>query len=322
MIKRRATRLWKALVIACLLTACTPELAQPLRIGTNIWPGYEPLYLAGELGYFGKDSVRLVEYTSSSEVMRAFRNNAIDAAGLTLDEALQLASLGADLKIVLVMDISSGADVILSRQGVKSIKDLKGKRIGAETNALGAYMLTRALEIAGLSSSEVTVVSLEISEHEHAFKEGMVDAVVTFEPVKSDLLAAGARNIFDSSRIPGEILDVLVIRSGALKQGDVRVRSILRGWFRALEYMSKNQRPAAEIMAKREGVSADRLLSSFGGLRFPSLEENRAMLDNGPSVLRASAERLAAVMAERKLISSIPDINVLFAAQYLKEGAL
>lgn len=58
----------------------------PLRIGTLVWPGYEPLYLARERGYLDPKSVRLVEYPSNSEVTRAFRNRAIEAAALTFDE--------------------------------------------------------------------------------------------------------------------------------------------------------------------------------------------------------------------------------------------
>ena len=49
----------------------------PLRLGTNIWPGYEPLYLASSIKALPEEQVRLVQYASASDVIRAFRNEVI-----------------------------------------------------------------------------------------------------------------------------------------------------------------------------------------------------------------------------------------------------
>jgi len=88
-------------VLAPSLAGCGVEPAPPLRIGTNVWPGYEPLYLARELGYLDPRSVHLVEYPSASEVIRAFRNHAIEAAALTFDEVLLLTQDGFKPRVVL-----------------------------------------------------------------------------------------------------------------------------------------------------------------------------------------------------------------------------
>ncbi len=88
-------------VLALSLAGCGVEPAPPLRIGTNVWSGYEPLYLARELGYLDPRSVHLVEYPSASEVIRAFRNQAIEAAALTFDEVLLLTQDGFEPRVVL-----------------------------------------------------------------------------------------------------------------------------------------------------------------------------------------------------------------------------
>ncbi|MDQ6966158.1 MAG: hypothetical protein Q9M23_04455, partial [Mariprofundaceae bacterium] len=77
-----------ALLLTQLLAACTPAPKPDLRIGTNIWPGYEPLYLARSLGLFKDTGISLIEYPSSTETMRALRHGSIEAGALTLDEAL------------------------------------------------------------------------------------------------------------------------------------------------------------------------------------------------------------------------------------------
>lgn len=80
-----------ALVLCLLLAILAPltHAGQVLRLGTNVWPGYEPLYLAAEHeAWPSRFNVRMVEYPSATEVLRAFRNRALEAAALTLDEVL------------------------------------------------------------------------------------------------------------------------------------------------------------------------------------------------------------------------------------------
>ena len=106
-------------IVACIaallvLAGCSqPETA--LRIGTNVWIGSEPLYLARELGRLDPASVQLVEYPSASEVLRAYRNEAIDGMVISLDELFGLAADGFQPRIILVVDVSSGADVVVGR---------------------------------------------------------------------------------------------------------------------------------------------------------------------------------------------------------------
>src|SRR6185436_4054176 len=143
----------------------------------------------------------------------------------------------ADLKIVLVLDFSNGADVVMAKPDIGSLQELRGRRIGYETTPFGAYMLTRSLEHAGLRLDEVKMVSVELDQHEKAFRAGEVDAIVTSEPSRSRLLATGAKLLFDSSKIPSEVTDVLVARESYLKSNPEAVEALLRGWFKALKYM-------------------------------------------------------------------------------------
>src|SRR4029434_5342441 len=103
------------------------EREPALRIGTNVWIGSEPLYLARELGYLDPAVVQLVEYPSASEVLRAYRNQAIDGMVISLDELFGLAVDGLTPRIILVVDVSHGADVVVGRPGMKSMQGLHGK---------------------------------------------------------------------------------------------------------------------------------------------------------------------------------------------------
>lgn len=302
------------LVAALIAMSCGAEEADILRIGTNVWPGYEPLYLARGLGFLGEDDFRLVEYSNSSEVIRNFRNGAIDAAALTLDEVLLLAQNGVGCRVVMVMDISHGGDVIIGRPGVESLEDLRGGRVGVENTALGAFVLARALEISGQTATSMDVVSATVDRHEDLFRSQAVDAVVTFEPVRSRLLAAGGSLLFDSTQIPGEIVDVLIVDPHYLEQNPEKVRKLATEWFRALAHMEEHPSDAWQRIAERLNITPDEVPASFAGLRLPNREENRRMLgaaEAEPELMR-TAEYVAEIMIQKHLLSGEVEIEELF----------
>jgi NitT/TauT family transport system substrate-binding protein len=226
-----------ALVLSLLGCAREPEPA--LRIGTNVWIGSEPLYLARELGRFDPAAVQLVEYPSASEVLRAFRNQAIDGMVISLDELFGLAVEGFDPRIILVVDVSHGADVVVGRNGMRTMHDLKGRSVAVESSALGAFVLSRALAVNNMQPSDVNVVHLESNEQPAAFEKGQVDGAVTFDPYNAQFLLSGAQTLFDSTQIPGEIVDLLAVPASAVQQRPKQVQALLNGWVDAAVYVQR-----------------------------------------------------------------------------------
>ena len=195
--------------------------------------------MRGTWSIWTASAVQLVEYPSASEVSRAFRNQAIDGMVISLDELFVLAVDGLQPKIVVVVDVSHGADVVVGRSGMRTMKDLRGKRVAVESGALGAFVLSRALALNGMQASDVSMVHLESNEHPAAFEQGQVDGAVTFDPYRTQLLGAGAHTLFDSSQIPGEIVDLLAVRASVLEKNPRAVQTLLTGWFKALDYLER-----------------------------------------------------------------------------------
>jgi len=305
------------LLSALFLLGCSDNKPNPLRLGTNVWLGYEPLFLARSLGYLKNEDIRLVEFMSASEVIRAFTNQSLDAAALTLDEALLLLERGADITVVLVHDISHGADAILAKPDIKAMPSLMGKRIGVEGSALGAFTLARALELHHLALEDIEIIQLEINEHEKAYKEELVDAVVTFEPVRTKLLNAGAHELFSSREIPGEIVDVLVVCNCVLKQQQGNIQKLINGWFEALEYLDKYPEDATQRMTARLKMSPDQILDSFSGLNLPNREENIRLITGSNPTLLSTAQRLQKIMLANKLLKKNVPVDRLFKASPL-----
>jgi len=305
-------------VLACValllpLAGCVREPETALRIGTNVWIGCEPLYLARELGRLDPAAVQLVEYPSASEVHRAFRNQAIDGMVISLDELFGLAADGFDPRIILVVDVSHGADVIVGRRGMRTMQDLKGKSVAVESSALGAFVLSRALALNGMQASDVNVVHLESNEQPRAFEKGLVDGAVTFDPYRVQFLRAGAKTLFDSTQIPGEIVDLLAVRANVVEKQPKAIQAVLTGWFDAIDYMKSEPNDAARRMGIRQQTTGEQFLEAEQGLHIPSREENLRMLGGATPELAVTGRRLLALMVDAKLLRPGLDIERVLA---------
>jgi NitT/TauT family transport system substrate-binding protein len=257
--------------------------------------------------------VQLVEYPSASEVLRAYRNQAIDGMVISLDELFGLAVDGLAPRVVLVVDVSNGADVVVGRHGIASMRDLKGKSVAVESGALGAFVLSRALALSAMQASDVTVVHLESNEQPSAFERGRIDAAVTFDPYRAQFLRAGAVTLFDSTRIPGEIVDLVAVRADVLDRQPNAVASLLTGWFDALDYMQRAPADAARRMGVRQQTSGEQFLEAQKGLHVPSRDENLRMLGGAAPTLAVTGRRLMALMVDARLLRRAFDIETVLA---------
>lgn len=278
-------RIRAALAAACLLiglAGCGEPPRPPLTVGINTWVGYDPLVLARDRGMTDRQTIKVVELISSAEALRHLRNGLLDAAALTLDETLRLAESGFDVRIVALLDTSNGADVVLAAPQVRSLPDLRGRAIAVEEASVGTLMLERTLQRAGLTRADVTVVKMESTQHLTALRSGRVMAAVSYAPIEGGIRRAGYRRIFDSSQMPGEILDVLVVRGDVLRQRPAAVDALLSAWGAGLSVLRLDAGGAAATLAPGADLSARDYLEVLNGLRFYSPEESLRLL-SGPS---------------------------------------
>jgi NitT/TauT family transport system substrate-binding protein len=290
--------------MCCLLiSSCRePALQAPLKVGATKWIGYGTLYLAHNLRLFDPRTIKLIEMPSATTVARALRNESLDVAALTLDEALTLTQFVPDLRLILVMDRSVGADVLLAKPDIQAVAALKNKRVGVENSAVGAILLDAALRAGNLQASDIKLVPVTVNLHEQYYMNDKVDALVTFEPHKSRLIAQGARSLFDSSQMPGMIMDVLVTRASVIQQREAELRAVIAAHFKALAYFYEHRVDALDRIASYLGVENDDAGEQVKGITIPDLAENRQLLQGKPEGLKARVDELAGMMQERRLL--------------------
>lgn len=309
-------RAYTALLIALLAACQAPEA--PLRVATIHWIGYQPLHIAQNQGYFGSHPVRLADFNSNVESLRAFRNGDVEVAALTLDEVLLLRADGHDARVILILDYSQGADAVVGHPEIADIAALKGKRVGVESTAAGAYLLTRALESGGLSSTDVDIVNLGAETQEQAYREGRIDAFATYEPMRTRLLKLGARELFNSTQIPGEIVDVLVTRGEIIDAWPDSLTTLAEGWFRAVGYAATQPEAAARQVAPHVGLTEEDYRRAVAGMRFPTRDENCILLAADPRSLRDTVARLHAVMLKTGLLPAATPPGEVFDPRLIR----
>jgi NitT/TauT family transport system substrate-binding protein len=288
-----------AALLAPLLSGCSaPDPA--MRIGSIVFPGYETLFLARELGLLDARRVRMIELLANTDTLRALAVGQLEAAGLTLDELMTARADGVDLRAVLVFDESAGADVVLAKTPI-TLQTLQGKSVAVEDGAMGAVMLSALLKAAGLKPDQIHKVPMTLDRSEVLFQSPRVDVVVTAEPWAARLEKAGASRIFDSKAIPGRIVDVLAVRADALRPFGPALRHLLAGHFAAQKILRESILQAAPLMASRLQTPVAEVASLYRGLRLPELAQNRAMLARD-GVIDRTAKDLQKVMMEAGLL--------------------
>lgn len=295
----------------------------PLRIALYGWAGYAPFFHAAELGLIDPARIHLERLSSAPAAGIGMDADAIDGVALTLDEVLRLHEERRDLRIVLVVDESAGADAILAREGIPDVASLRGRRVAIEPDSVSEYLLARALEINGASLADVVTVPVAVDLQARRWREGDIDAAATFEPSLGSIRDTGAKVLFDSRQVPGEIVDVLVMKADVVASRPEDVRHLLRAWFRVLELDRSPGSSTEAALARISGQSVADTRRSLSGMIFPDSAQVRAMLLGPSPQLLSKAERLEGWLSARHMVSDElpvaslfgPDVDALHAGQ-------
>lgn len=285
-----------ALALLLVITGCTDgSIDRPIRISANAWVGYEPFFEAESKKHFDEGAVDLVEAPFFATQEQAFRGSTIDASAVSISRAFSLAAAGHDITIVLVLDWSRGADKVMASSKIATVTELRGKRVGIEPGSGSSYLLSRALQNFSLNPNDVTVVPMMHERVTQAFQAGEIDAASVFGYQALQLEKHGAHSIFDSSKIPGEILDVLVVRTAYLRKNPKRVEQLVSGWLKAVASLEKASRQTTKMLppaAIGEATASefDPALQSL--VHLSGAAENRSFLES-------DAQRLQAILSAR-----------------------
>ena len=166
-----------------LATGATAQETK-VAIGISGWTGFAPLTLAKEAGIFKKNGIdaTITKIPQASRHL-AIASGSIQCAATTVETWIIWNANGVATKQLFQLDKSYGADGMVVRNNIGSIKDLKGKTVAASAPGTAPYFaLAWFLKKNGMTVKDVTVVNMEPGPAAQAFIAGQNDAAMTYEP--------------------------------------------------------------------------------------------------------------------------------------------
>ncbi len=271
--------------------------AAPLKIAYSDWPGWVAWEVAIQKGWIkqaGVDAEFLwFEYGPS---MEAFTAGKVDAVMVTNGDSLVTGANGAKNTVIMLTDYSNGNDQIVAKAGIKSLKDLKGKKIGLEVGVVEHLMLLNALKKIGLSEADVEIVNTPTGQTPQVLASGQVDAIAAWQPNAGQALKAlaGSTTIYSSADEPGLIYDTITVTPQSLAQHRADWVKLVAVWDRVLAYITDpaTKPDALKIMAARTGSTPEDYAAFISGTHFLSLADGAKIIASksvGFSSLNASS---------------------------------
>lgn len=334
--RRRALWLAGGAIAGLGLHACTSSTssssstASPvaetssLTIGITTWIGNTPLYIAQAKGFFqelGLD-VKLQVFETVAKGFPAFLAGQIEGLAPVTSEAVALASQGADFRVVSVADTSLGADVLLARNSIARLEDLKGKQIGAELGGIGHFFVLQILATVGLTEQDVTIVNIGPDAGAAAYQKGDLEAVYTYSPFSDQALEAqkDGRILFSSKEMPTAIADLHVFNTRFIQENPKAVAAFLAGHFKGLDFLKTNPDEGLAIMANELGITPEELETQLQGIQMPDLPTTVEMLGNpdSPLSLTKPMADLATFLKNSGKVSTVPDMATFLDPQFVE----
>src|SRR5581483_8521818 len=162
-------------------------------------------------------------------------NGNIDCLFTTLDAA---ALSGAGI-ITAVVDESAGADQLWARSTVKTLNDLRGKKVIYASNSVGQFFALYGLFVAGMNPrTDVTMIPAD----------GQADAVSGWEPDILNAAKGGGAKLIGSDKLR-VIVDVIMTARQSIQSRPRVVQAFHDAWFRTLKAQFDNFAQAAQQIA-------------------------------------------------------------------------
>lgn len=234
-------------------------------------PGHPQIVVAKEKGWldeeFAKDgiTIELDKFASGPPMIEAFTANKLEFGQVGDQPALQALANGAKIKAIGLYGTSSKTNQLLATtaSGIKSINDLKGKKVGVTIGSSGHQVLYKFIDSVGLKPTDLDIVNLQPADIKSALASNSIDAAVTWDPTATQIVNDGTANEIIDGENYKLIVNVIIGNSDFLKEhGDIAER-LLKVLDKAQKWIDENQQEALEIVSKDSGFSVDALKPAF-----------------------------------------------------------
>jgi NitT/TauT family transport system substrate-binding protein len=307
-----------AVTAAALVT--TPAAAQGTKVAIGIsgWTGFAPLTLAKEAGIFARNGVdATIKKIPQASRHLAIASGDIQCAATTVETWIVWNASGVATTELFQLDKSYGADGMVVRNNIGSIKDVKGKTVAASAPGTAPYFtLAWFLKKNGLTVKDVTVVNMEPGPAAQAFLAGQNDAAMTYEPYLS-----AVRDKPESGKIIATTLDYPMVMDTFgctprfIAENEAAVKGLVKSYFDALDMIKADQSKAYQIMGADVRQTAEQFGNSAKYLRWQDKEANKTFF---ASEFHSFNREAADLLLEVGIIKTVPDLSKIVDTRFLQ----
>ncbi|MEM9274284.1 MAG: ABC transporter substrate-binding protein [Cyanobacteria bacterium P01_F01_bin.143] len=272
-----------ALIFPLIIHGCVFPQNNDLKtfkIGINNWPGFDIVLYAQELELFKQRGleVELVRFQNGSDAARAMLRGSIDAAFGTLWEVKQVDPGNDKPVFVLVTNISSGSDGIVAQPNLKSVSELKNKKIGAKLGTVNHLILLEALKLHNLEPKDIDIDNISNQAAVQKMQKGLLDAAVVWEPLLSNTAENIQGNIvYTTKDIDSLVIDGLITRSEILRNKNEELTRFIVTWFDIMAALENNPDEVYAIVSQQLDQTPGSFARDYAGLEKGDIAMNTRM---------------------------------------------
>jgi NitT/TauT family transport system substrate-binding protein len=323
---RSLRALFAAALVAGMAALAPAAHAQTIKIGTVVWIGYGPYYVAEALDLYKKSGmkVELQVFTDPALIPPAIESGAVAGGMVTYDQVIGVVAKGSTQRVVAPIDYSNGGDAIVATKDVTKVSQFKGKKVGFNPLSPSDFLLSYALQVNKLTEKDVQVVNMTPEAVPAALASSGVNIGVTYEPSVSQIISMEDGKkfhvVFSSKDAPGLITDVLVFKKEYIKSNPKVVQALIQGYIDGLEYMKKNPDDAYKHIGKFLGISAAEVKEQLAGVYNLQANELGKVFAKSKETtsLYGSGAIIGPILKSKGQISSLPRTEDTYDDSVLK----
>lgn len=304
--------------IAAVLMA-TPAVGQASKVAIGIsgWTGFAPLVFAKETNLFSKNGLDVtIKKIPQASRHLAIASGDIQCAATTVETWIVWNANGVATTQLFQMDKSYGADGMVVRNNIASIKDVKGKNVAASAPGTAPYFtLAWFLKKNGLAIRDVTVVTMEPAAAAQAFIAGQNDAAMTYEPYLSAVREKPeAGKIIATTLDYPMVMDTFGCTPKFISENTPAVKALAKSYFDAVDAIKTDPKKAYEIMGADVKQSGEQFGNSAKYLRWQDRAANRTFF---AGEFPAFNKEAADLLLEIRVIKQIPELGKLADTRFI-----
>ena len=232
----------KILLTLCILmlSGCSIAPSQPLRISSNLWIGYSPLFYIQQKGWLEDNNIKLINVVSLSESMEMYSSGFVDAFTGTQYELKQMQNQNPNLHTKILMDRSYGGDVVMGNRDIEALKKADKINVYLEVDSINSVLLESFIAMNGIERSVLKLIDKDPDASSMLSMKNEPTLIITYTPYDIGLHKSGYEVLDTTKNMQLFIMDALYIDDTIAKKYEDELIVLNRLIGRALNDLKKN----------------------------------------------------------------------------------